>query len=296
MEIIFLGTSAMVPTKERNHSAVLITYKTEGILIDCGEGTQRQMKIAGIKPSKVSIILISHWHGDHVLGLPGLIQTMANGEYDKKLMIYGPKGTKEHFDNMNKAFIPENTLNMGVEEISSGRFLENNDFYLESFQLKHGLPCLGYNLVEKDRLRIMLDKIKKLGMKEGPLLGKLQQGKSVKWKDATIKPEDVTYVVNGKKISFIADTVLCDECIQLAKDADLLICEATYASDLEEKAHEYKHLTAKQAGLIANKAGCQKLVLTHFSQRYKNTQEIEEDARSVFDNVVSAYDLMRIRL
>lgn len=286
----------MVPTKERNHSAVLITYKSEGILIDCGEGTQRQMKIAGIRPTKVTKILISHWHGDHVLGLPGLIQTLAAGEYNKKLRIYGPKGTKEHFNYMNKAFVPENRLSIEVKEVREGKFFDSKDFYLEAAELKHGIPCLGYSFVEKDRRRINVSKIKKLGMKEGPLLGKLQQGKSVKWRNKTIKPDDVTYIVKGKKISFIADTLLCDECIKLAENADLLICEATFASELEEKAHKYRHMTAKQAGLIANRAGAKKLVLTHFSQRYKNTQEVEEDARDVFDNVVSAQDFMRIRL
>lgn len=296
MEIIFLGTSSMVPTKERNHSAILITYKSEGILIDCGEGTQRQMKIAGIKPNKVTKILISHWHGDHVLGLPGLIQTLAAGEYDKVLRIYGPKGTNEHFAYMNKAFVTENTLKIEVNEVRSGRFFEDKDFYLEAFELKHGIPCLGYNFVEKDRRRIRVENIKKLGMGEGPLLGKLQQGISVKWKNKTIKPDDVTYVVKGKKISFIADTFMCNECIKLAENADILICEATFASDLEDKAHRYKHMTAKQAGLIANRAGAKKLVLTHFSQRYKNTQDVEEDARNVFDNVVSAHDFMKIKI
>jgi ribonuclease Z len=197
---------------------------------------------------------------------------------------------------MNKAFIPENTLKVEVKEVSDGKFFESKDFYLEAIGLRHGTPCLGYNFVEKDRRRIHVSKIKKLGMKPGPLLGKLQSGKSIKWKNKTVNPEDVTYVVRGKKISFIADTLLCDACIKLAENADILICEATFASDLEDKAKEYKHLTARQAGLIANRAGAKKLVITHFSQRYKNTQEVEEDARDVFDNVVSAQDFMKLRL
>ena len=143
---------------------------------------------------------------------------------------------------------------------------------------------------------IRTDVIKKLGIPEGPMLGKLQEGKSIKWKNETLTPEQATKLTKGKKLTIIADTVLCRNCIDLAEDADILICEATYANDLQEKAELYKHLTAGQAGLIANKANAKKLILTHFSQRYKNTQQIEEDARTVFDNVIAAKDFMRVTL
>jgi len=150
--------------------------------------------------------------------------------------------------------------------------------------------------VENDARHIRTDVVKKLGIPEGPMLGKLQEGKSIKWEGKNVDAETVTKLTKGKKLTIIADTVLCKNCIELAEEADVLICESTYANNLQEKAELYKHLTAGQAGLIANKANVKKLILTHFSQRYKNTQQIEEDARTVFDNVIAAKDFMKVTL
>ncbi len=296
MEMIFLGTACMQPTKERNHSAAFITFKNEGILVDCGEGTQRQMRIAGIKPTKVTKILISHWHGDHVLGLPGLIQTIGANEYSGTLQIYGPRGTKKFIELVQKTFVGHEGVKFIVKEIESGVFFDGPDFKLECLPLVHSIPCLGFNFIEKDRRRIKVATVKTLGIPQGPLLGKLQRGNSVIFKGKKIMPGDVTYIVKGKKISFICDTLVCNNCYTLAKNADVLVSESVYTSKHEDKAREYKHLTAKQAALIANKAGAKKLILTHFSQRYKNTQEIEEDAKDYFSNVVCAYDLMKIKI
>ncbi|MFC1704831.1 ribonuclease Z [Nanoarchaeota archaeon] len=296
MQVTFLGTSSMVPTKERNHTSVLISYSGHGILLDCGEGTQRQLKIAGIKPTQITKVLISHWHGDHVLGLPGLIQTMGASEYTGTLEIYGPKGTKKRFEDMFKAFVFDRKLDLEIKEVSSGVFFKSKEFSLEALPLEHNIETLGYNFIEHDRRRIDVKAVKKLGIPEGPLLGKLQDNKSIEFKGKKISPKDTTYVVEGKKISFVADTAYCNNAVKLAKDADLMICEATYASKLQDKADEYQHLTAKQAGLIANEANAKKLVLMHFSARYKNTQEVEEDARVVFDNVICAEDFMKIKV
>lgn len=299
MEIIFLGTSSMVPTKERNQSAVFVSYKNEGILVDCGEGTQRQFKITGIPLTKVTKVLISHWHGDHVLGLPGLIQTLNSSTTGHRLQVFGPKGTKAQLEHMKKAFLMEEkggSLALEVYDAEEGVFFETGDFFLEAAWLDHSVPCLGYSIVEKDKVHIDMLAAKKLGLPEGPLLGQLQEGKSVAWKEKTVKPSDVTYKEKGKKVTVIMDTRLCNSAVKLAKDSDLLICEATYADELEAKAGEYKHLTAGQAAAIANKAGVRKLVLTHFSQRYKNTQQVEEDARTIFDNIVCAKDFMRVEV
>jgi len=284
----------MVPTKDRNHSAVLLKYGKEGILVDCGEGTQRQLRIAGIPASKITKILISHWHGDHVLGLPGLLQTMSAFEYEGELEIYGPKGTKKHFEYMKKVFEFEERITTKIVEVEKGVFFSNNKFSLEALPMEHPVPCLGYSFVEKDARHIDKKAVKALKLPDGPLLGKLQEGKSVKWNGKTITPNQVGVVKKGKKITFITDTALVKNCYTLAEGADVLICEATYADALEEKAHLYKHLTAGQAGLIANKAGVKKLILTHFSQRYKHSHSVEEDARTVFDNVIAAKDFMKV--
>jgi len=285
-----------MPTKTRNLAGVLLSYKAENILFDVGEGTQRQLKIAGVKPGKVTKILISHWHGDHVLGLPGLLQTFMASQYHGTLEIYGPRGSKKYFENMMKGFAVKEIVEYKLKEVGSGKFFETNDFYLEALPMKHGAPCLGFAFVEKERRRIDMKKAKKLGLIEGPLLGKLQKGQTITLKGKKIKPDEVSDVVEGKKIVYVTDTEPCDNIVKLAKGADLLIMEATYSSQLQEKAEEYGHLTAKEAGMLANQAGVKKLILTHFSQRYKNVKELEEDARQVFDDTEAAEDFMKVRL
>jgi len=296
MQITFLGTAAMVPTKERNHPGFLLEYGVEGILFDCGEGIQRQLKTAGIKLTKVTKVLISHWHGDHVLGLPGLIQTLGSSDYNKILEIYGPSGTRERIKSMFKAFVFDKRLDIKIEEVKNGLFFENNKFSLQALELEHKIKTLGFSFIEKDRRRIDIKAIKRLGIPEGPLLGKLQENKAITFKGKKISPDKTTYIVKGKKISYIADTLPCNNCYMLAKDSDILICEATYSSELSCKAEEYYHMTSKQAALIANKADVKKLMLMHFSNRYKSSQELEEDARNVFDNSFCAYDFMKVKL
>lgn len=296
MELVFLGTSTMVPTKDRNNSAVLLRYRTHGLLFDCGENTQRQLKIAGISANKITKVLLSHWHGDHVLGLPGLIQTMGTQDYDKPLEVYGPEGTSEHMKHLFKLGIFKTRVQTVIQEVNSGKFFENNDFILEARELKHTAPCVGFSFLEKDRRRINMAFIKKLGIPQGPLLGKLQKGKDIVFKGKKVKADEATRMVRGKKIVYIVDTTFCQNCIELAKDADILICEATYAGDLDAKADEYQHMTAKQAASIANRANVKKLILTHFSQRYKTTEKILEDAKTYFENVVCAYDFMKVKV
>ena len=296
MQITFLGTSSMVPTKERNQIAVFLSYGSEGILFDCGEGTQRQFKIAGLSLTKVTKILISHWHGDHVLGLPGLIQSLSSMDYSNKLEIYGPSGTKKRMEKMFEAFVFDRRLDFAVKEVKSGVFFENNDFQLEAYQLEHGIEILGYSFVEKDKRKIDMKKVRKFNISHGPLIGKLQQGKAIEHNGKKILPDDVSFIETGKKVAYITDTALCDNCYKIADNADLLICEATYSSKLVDKSEEYGHMTAKQAAQIANKSNARQLVLIHFSARYKNTQELEEDARDIFDNVICANDFMKLEL
>src|SRR3989344_364427 len=182
--VTFLGTGQAVPTATRNHSAILVTYKNENILVDCGEGTQRQFRKAGINPCKITRLLITHWHGDHVLGIPGLIQTLALNKYNKTLYIYGPKGTKRFIGEIVKIFIQVLKIEIVVDEVS-GKFFENEDFYLEAVSLEHGVPAQGYIFREKDAHRIDKVKLEKalrgvqMSKKDAVSLGRLQQGKDV---------------------------------------------------------------------------------------------------------------------
>jgi len=294
MQITILGTSCAVPTKERNNSSFLLEYKGEGILFDCSENVQRQLRIAGVKPTKVTKILISHWHGDHVFGLPGLIYTLGMKEYSKTLRIYGPKGSKKYFANMLNSSAEEVRIKIEVKEIGEGEFYEGKWYRLEASKLEHRSPALGFAFIEKDRRRINVRYVKKLGIPEGPLLGKLQEGKNIKFKGRTVSVKQATYIVKGKKIAYVADTLPCKGAYEIAKDADLLVAAATFASNEKDKAEKYMHLTAKESGLIASKSNAKKLVLIHFSTRYKDTQVLEQDARDVFDNSIAAKDFMKI--
>jgi len=295
IEITFLGTGCMQPTKIRNHSGILLSYNKESILMDCGEGTQRQMRIAGIKPARITKILISHWHGDHVFGLPGLLSTMGADKPGTTVQIYGPPGTKSYLDHVFQSFAKKDIIPFTVSEVQEGIIYESEEFTLSAHKLKHSVPCYGYCFQEKDRRRIVVAKAKKLGL-EGPILGNIQQGKDVVHKGIKIKVNDVTYLVKGKKVSYIADTVLCNGANALAKDADLLISEGTHLSDIQEKTEKYMHLTVQQAALIASENNTQNLIITHLSQRYKSPTEILKEAKTYFDKVAVAEDFMKVKV
>ncbi len=296
MKIKFLGTSSMVPTKDRNHTSILLTYNAENILIDCGEGTQRQLKIANINPCKITKILLTHMHGDHTLGIPGLIQTLGANNYQKTLEIYGPKNTKNFINNILKTFHLENKIKLNVTEIDKKKFLETKEFYLEALPVKHSTYTLAYSFIEKDKRKINLNYTKKFNLTKHPLLGELQKGKDITFKGKKITADKATILKKGKKISFIFDTELTQNCIEISKNADLLIAEATYESDLEEKAKEYKHLTSEQSAIIAKKAKVNALILTHFSQRYKTPDQSLKEAKKIFKNTQAAKDFLEINM
>lgn len=298
MELVFLGTACMQPTKERNHPGIILSYESENILIDCGEGIQRQMKIAGIKPAKINRLLISHWHGDHVLGIPGLMQTMGASQYSKKLTIYGPKGTTENINKINEVFAKHSDIieHEIIEIDNDGVFFENDKFKLEAYKLDHGIETIGFKFVEKDKRRVSVAKLKEIGIKEGPLYGKLQNGEDIEFNGKSYKADDLTYIVSGKIVGHISDTVYTSNCLIIAKDCDLLISESSFTSEHNDKAEQYKHITAEQAASIANQSNVYKLVLTHISQRYKDSSVILEEAKLTFENTVLAHDLMKIKV
>jgi len=296
MQLTFLGTSAMVPTKDRNHSAIFLKHEGHGFLFDCGEGTQRQLRQEEIKPSQITKIFITHWHGDHSLGLPGLLQTLSMSDYSDELEIYGPKGTREMVRALIDLFPLSNKYALSVHDISKTKFIDTAGFYIEAYQMEHKVPCLGYRFVEKDRLRINVHKAKELGIPEGPLMGKLQRGETITHKGNRIEADKVTYKVHGRIIGYIPDTGMCDSCLKIAENADVLVCESTYAAREEDKAQEYMHLTTTQAAFIASQANAKKLILTHFSQRYKDLSDVEQEAKDIFPNTITAHDFMKVKL
>jgi len=290
-----LGTSAMVPTKTRNHSAIFLSFGSEGLLFDCGEGTQRQLKLAGIKLTKITKIFISHWDGDHILGIPGLIQSLASEDPSKTLNIYGPVGSKEKIEFLKKALNFEIQIEVKVTEITDGTIIDSAEYQVDCASLEHTKPCFGFSFIEKNRRKIKVAKIKELGIPEGPLLGKLQKGESVKFKNKTISPDDTTSVIKGKKITYIADTRKCKNAVTLAEDSDILISESTYARKEREKADTYFHMTSSEAAEIAHASNSKKLILTHISQRYKDPNDLLDEAREIFPNTDLGFDLMKIK-
>lgn len=294
--ITFLGTGQAIPTAKRNHTAILLSYNNENILVDCGEGTQRQFRKLKLNPCKLTRILITHWHGDHVLGLPGLLQTLALNGYNRVLNIYVPKGTKHFMDLMFRLFIFQGKIKYEIHECETGKIFENNDFLIEAASMNHGTICLAYSFTEKEKLRMDKSKLKKIGIK-GKLIGELAKGKDIIWNNKKIKASSLTYEQESRKISFILDTKINPNCEKIAKNSDLLICESTYTEQEADKASEYMHLTAKQAAEIAKKSASKKLILTHLSQRYENKEKLVlAEARKVFKNTEIAEDLDKIEV
>jgi len=295
LDITFLGTSGAIPTKKRNHPSILLSYKNEKILVDCGEGTQRQFKFAKINPQKITRLLITHWHGDHVLGIPGLLQTLFFNDYSRVLYIYGPRGIKRQIKNILIAFPMYKDIKLQVEEVS-GKFLETEDFYIKAKSLKHGgIPTCSYTFVRKGKLRIDKKRLKKTSLPVGPLLKKLKEGKDVVYNKKKFYAKKLTYKEDDAKVSFLFDTIMDKSVIPFVKNSEVLISEATYDSSLKELAKEHGHLTAKQAAEIAKKSSSKKLILIHSSNRYeKDSSILLKEAKSVFQNSFLVNDLDRV--
>jgi ribonuclease Z len=240
---------------------------------------------------------ISHWHADHIAGLMGLIQTISNKDKDITIELFGPQKTSYHFDHLLKASIFDQQIGINVHDLQSEEpqtVCETSTFTISTVNLDHGVPVLGFAFQEKDRRRVNAAKVKKMGLPPGPLYAKLQAGQNIEVDGKPIKYQDVTYVVKGKKIAFITDTAFCQAAVDLAQDADLLVCEATYAHADLEKAEQYRHMTSRQAAQIASMANAKQLYLTHFSQRYSSLGVLLEDAKDVFPNSKIANDLQSI--
>ncbi len=291
INITFLGTAAHIPTIKKNHTSILLNYDKENILIDCGEGTQRQFRYAKLNPCKTTRILISHWHADHVLGIPGLLSTLALSGYNKTLYIYGPKGTKEKIKSIFSTFNFRREYEIKIKEVH-GKFLETKDFYLEAQSMQHKIPCNAYSFVKKSQLRIDKKKLKKSKIPAGPILQKLKQGENITYNGKKYLAKNLTYSEEDKKITIIMDTLFNEKIIPFAKNSDILISEATFSDKIKNQAKEHKHLTIKQAAEIAKKSKSKKLILTHISQRYENkSKEILQEAKKVFKNTEIAKDL-----
>jgi ribonuclease Z len=300
LRIIFLGTAGSVPTQKRSLPAVIIQRKGEQIMFDCGEGTQRQMTRAKAGFHKKTKIFISHMHGDHVLGLPGLLQTMALLDRDKKLDVYGPPGIKRFLEDVRETVQFVLTFPVEIHEIyEAGVVCEEQEYSVQAAWANHVIPNLAYAFIEKPRPgRFYPEKAKALGIPEGPLWSKLQHGHNVKLPGGrVVKPEDVTGVPRtGRKIVYTGDTRPFRGFVKFAVNADLLIHDATLDEELAERAEEDGHSTPSQAARDAKKARVKRLILTHISARYEDTSTLLKQAQKIFRNTQVAEDFMQIEM
>jgi ribonuclease Z len=300
LEVVFLGTAGSIPTVARSLPAVALVRKGELILFDCGEGVQRRMIEARLGFNKRMKILITHLHGDHVLGLPGLVQTMSLLGRTKNLAVYGPPGLTEFLRAVERALHFNLPFSLVVEEIESvGRVCEEQEYTIETVKASHSVETFAFAFDEKPRPgQFYPAKATALGVPKGELWSNLQHGLTVTLSNGkTVTPEQVVGAPRpGRKIAYTGDTRFSEQVAKLATNADLLIHECTFDDALLERALEDGHSTPSQAARTAHAGAVRQLVLTHVSARYEKPDLLLEQARSSFSNVEVAKDLLRIRL
>jgi ribonuclease Z len=293
-ELVVLGTSSQVPTRHRNHNGYLLRWDGEGFLFDPGEGTQRQFIYANVSVTSVTKIFITHFHGDHCLGLAGIIQRLSLDRVTHPVEVYFPETGRVFYDRLVNASIYSKAFRPIARPVplTGGICGGDGNITIEAFPLRHAVDTLGYRISEKDVTRFLPEKLKEFKL-SGRIVGELQRTGSVVFDGKTITREDVSWRRRGAVFSFIMDTRLTDNCFELARDADLVVCESTFTKDDEKIAHNYMHMTSQQAALVAQQADAKGLLLTHFSQRYADSRVFRREAREVFDSTMSARDLAR---
>lgn len=296
-ELAVLGTASQAPTRSRNHNGYFLRWDDEGLLFDPGEGTQRQMLFAGVTASQVNRVCITHFHGDHCLGLPGVLQRMSLDRVPHAVEVCYPAENREVFGRLRHASLFRDVLRLAERPVARTDTVTSTPaFRLEAVALSHSVPTFGYRLVEPDGRRMLPDRLASLGI-GGPDIGRLQREGRLTADGRLVTVEQVSEPRPGQRFAFIMDTRLCDAAFALADQADMLVCESTFADAEAGLAQEYGHLTAGQAGRIAAESGARLLVLTHFSQRYDAGDDrllVDEAAASFGGPIVLARDLDRI--
>jgi len=277
LEIIFLGTGGSLPTKKRNLPSIVVRRGAEIIMFDCGEGTQKQLIHAKIGINKKMKILITHMHGDHVLGLPGLFQSMSLLGRDKKIELYGPKGIIDFIESIERTVKYGRTFELEIFEVSEDEVIDDQEYKILSTNTDHGILCLAYSIEE--------------------LWKKLQLGNNIKIKGNVVRSSEVLGPKRpGSKIVYATDTKPCESVTNLAKNADVLIHDSTFDEDRKEKAEEYGHSTASQAANVAKKSNATKLVLIHISAIYEDAENLLKQALKIHKKTILAHDLMKIKV
>ncbi|MFQ6136682.1 MAG: ribonuclease Z [Candidatus Hydrothermarchaeales archaeon] len=296
MELIFLGTTAAVPSSGRNHVSLALRYRDEIILWDCGEGTQRQMIRSKLSYMRVIRIFITHFHGDHFLGLPGLIQTLSFANRQRPLQIFGPPGIKEVVGSL----LDLGNFDLGFEvttrDFSKNFELKTEHYKITPIEVEHSIPTYGLVFEELKGREFLIEKALELGLEPGPAYSRLQEGEHVTIGGRDISPEDVLgEQKQGAKIVYSSDTRPCENVIKNCEGA-ILIHDSTFDETLREKAIESMHSTCVDACHVAREGKAKQLFLIHISPRYKEDDILYEQARDIFERVVVAEDLMTIEI
>ena len=289
-ELTVLGTASQVPTRHRNHNGYLLRWDDELILFDPGEGTQRQMLLAGQAVSPLTRVCVTHFHGDHSLGLPGIIQRISLDKVPHPVAVHFPAGGQEYFDRLRHATSFYDVADLRAEPVGAGFRVETPAGALTALPLRHSIEAYGYRLAEADSRRMLPERLTAYGI-TGPAVGELQRtGRS-----GAVTLEQVSAPRPGQRFAFVMDTGLCDNVYELADRADLLVIESTFLAEDTDLAAQVGHLTAGQAAAVARESGVRTLVLTHFSQRYPEPARFLDEAREQFSgDIVIAEDLLRV--
>ncbi|MEV7154018.1 ribonuclease Z [Streptomyces misionensis] len=291
-ELVVLGTASQVPTRHRNHNGYLLRWDGEGILFDPGEGTQRQMLRAGVAAHDLNRLCVTHFHGDHSLGLAGVIQRINLDQVPHEVTAHYPASGQRFFDRLRYATAYRETVRLAEAPVAAdGTLAVTPSYTLEARKLSHPVESYGYRLIEPDGRRMLPERLAAHGIK-GPDVGVLQR--EGRLGDVTLA--EVSEVRRGQRFAFVMDTRLCEGVHALAEGCDLLVIESTFLDEDERLAIEHGHLTAGQAAAVARDAGVRHLVLTHFSQRYPEPEEFERQARAAgfTGELTVAYDLQRV--
>lgn len=292
-ELVVLGTASQVPTRHRAHNGYVLRWDGAAILFDPGEGTQRQFTLADLSPATVTHVCITHLHGDHCLGLPGMLQRFSLDEVTHPIHVHYPASGQPHIDAMQRVAAYDQRVDVRYHPSEPGVLVQTDDWRIEARELDHRIDTLGYRLVEPDGVRMLPERLDELGV-HGADRSRLHETGAIEVDGRTVTLDEVSEHRRGQRFAFVMDTRDCAGARQLAEGADLLVAESTFLDEDVDLADRYQHLTARQAATIARDAGARRLVLTHFSQRYALDAPYGEQARAVFDDVVVAHDLMRI--
>ena len=295
-EFVVLGTASQAPTRLRNHNGYLLRWDTEGLLFDPGEGTQRQLLLAGVASSAITRICITHFHGDHCLGLPGVLQRLSLDQVGHPVDVWYPASGQEFYERLRRCALYNDTVDVRPHPVHRDGTVDPGPepFALLAARLDHRTDTFGWRLVEPDGRRMLPARLEAAGI-AGPDVGRLQREGSLVAEDGrTVTLNAMSEHRPGQVFAFVMDTRLCDGAVALAEGADLLVCESTFLERDADLAAAYGHLTAAQAARLAVEAGARQLVLTHFSQRYPDDADFVGEAGEIFPDVVVVKDLDRV--